>query len=400
MKIAYVCQSYPPMVSGAALVIQRLVEGIAARGHAVMVLTASDRGEAYIQNDHRIKIVRMTSFRNPLRVDQNFVFWPYDEVCQLLERFKPDILHTHDPLNFGLSAVRAAQRIDVCSVFTIHQLPWFLTNTLPLPQRMEPFVEKSIWSYSKWFLNQCTALVTPSQMIAEIVQAQTGFLPQTISNGVDLNLFTPYTGSTAEPEELCKKYGLCPDRPVMLYVGRIDPDKKVDRVIRAAAKVIHAVDAQLFVVGDGTHRKALIELSQSLGIRQNCFFPGFISKHGDLPGIYRLASVFLTASEVEIQSSVVLEAAASGLPVVAMDASSMPEFIHDGETGFLVPPGDLETMAERLIALVEDPPRARRMGKAARGMVTSHSNQRFVAAHEELYKVLIQVPVGEPQFAF
>ena len=136
----------------------------------------------------------------------------------------------------------------------------------------------------------------------------------------------------------------------------------MDLVIHAAAKVMQEVDAQLFIVGDGKQREELIQLSQSLGIYQNCRFPGFISKHGDLPGIYRLARVFVTASEIEILSSVVMEAAASGLPVVTVQASSMPEFVIDGDSGYLVPPEDIDLMAERLILLVKDHEKIKKNG--------------------------------------
>jgi len=392
MNIAYVCQSYPPMVSGAALVIQRLAEGIADRGHSVMVLTASDQRFGYTEDFTGLKIFRLKSFRNPLRVDQSFVVWSHDEIYQELIQFQPDILHTHDPLNIGVAALRAAQKVNTPTVFTIHQLPWFISTYLPIKQRVKHFLENNIWRYSTWFIQQCEGLVTPSKMIAEIVETNTGFMPQVISNGVDLDLFSPNSDHPTEAQELCEKYGLCPDHPVILHVGRIDPDKKVDLVVQAAAEVMREVEAQLFIVGDGKQRQELIQLSQSLGIHQNCFFPGFISKHADLPGIYRLASVFVTASEIEVQSSVVLEAAASGLPVVTVQASSMPELVIDGKSGFLIPPGDIDALAERLVSLVKDPTKAKVMGRSARDNVEVHSNERFVREHEQLYRSVLRTP--------
>ena len=76
----------------------------------------------------------------------------------------------------------------------------------------------------------------------------------------------------------------------------------------------------------------------------------------------------------------------------------MPEFIADGRTGFLVPPGDLQAMAERTIALLDDPLRAKQMGQAAFKMAASHSNRRFVAEHEAFYASLVRTPVEVPQF--
>ncbi len=390
MKIAYICQSYPPMMSGAALVIQRLAEGMAALGHSVMVLTASDQGCAYTKERNGLKTVLIKSFPNPLRVDQSFVLWSQDEIYRELQQFQPDILHTHDPLNLGVAAIRAAQKLNIPSVLTIHQLPWFISTYLPITPIIKQIIERNIWRFSEWFMQQCNGLVTPSRMIADIIEKNTGFGPQVISNGVDLDLFSPYSDYPNEPQELCEKYDLCPDHPVILYVGRIDPDKKVDLVIRAAATVMQKMDIQLFIVGDGKQREELIELSQSMKIHQNCSFPGFISKHDDLPGIYRLASVFVTASEIEIQSSVVMEAAASGLPVVTVQASSMPEFVIDGESGYLVYPEDIDSLAGRMISLLKSPREGERMGEAGRKIAETHSNERFLQEHERFYESILQ----------
>ena len=392
MRIAIACQSYPPMVSGAALVIQRLAEGLADRGHSILILSSSDQGHRYTEYSCGVEIVRLESFRNPLRVNQNFVLWSYDQIFDELKRYQPDILHTHDPLNLGVAAIRAAQQFNIAPILTIHQLPWFITTYLPITAPVKNFLEKRIWQYSQWFMQQCDGLITPSQKIATIVQSHTGFLPKVISNGVDLDLFSSKTDNPNESKELCKKYDLCPDLPVILYVGRVDTDKKVDLVIHAADKVMQKVNAHLFIVGDGKQRQELIQLSKTLGIDQYCRFPGFISKHDDLPGIYRMARVFVTASEIEIQSSVVLEAAASGLPVITVRASSMPEFVIDGNSGYLVSPGDFDQMAERIIPLIKDHRKSRKMGQSGRIIVEAHSNERFLEEHEQLYEAVLHIP--------
>src|SRR5262245_4819738 len=78
MRIAFICQSYPPMVSGAALVVWRLAEGMAARHHDVLVLAASDRGRPYAQEseDGWLRVARLSAWPNPLRVGQHFLLWP------------------------------------------------------------------------------------------------------------------------------------------------------------------------------------------------------------------------------------------------------------------------------------------------------------------------------------
>jgi glycosyltransferase involved in cell wall biosynthesis len=377
------------MVSGASLVIQRLAEGTAALGHSVEVITASDRRSAYVQSQDGLEIIRIHSYPNPLRVGQNFVLWSHEDIYQALKQFQPDIMHLHDPLNLGVSAVRAARRLNIRSVLTVHQLPWFIATYAPVTPGVARFIEDSAWRYSSWLLKQFDAAIAPSKMIADIIRRHTPFNPHVISNGVDLDGFTPKPGHPDEPFELCQKYGLRSDRPILLYVGRIDADKKVDLVVQAAAQVIKHTDAQLLVVGDGRQREEIMGISTSLGIEAYCCFPGYVSKSEDLPGLYRLSTVFVTASEVEIQSSVVLEAAASGLPVVTVEASSMPELVIAGESGYLVPPGDVEALAERVRVLLKDPHLVKTMGQAGRARVEVHSNERFIQSHERLYESIM-----------
>ena len=133
----------------------------------------------------------------------------------------------------------------------------------------------------------------------------------------------------------------------------------------------------------------MIRLSEELGVRHLCRFPGFVAEAGDLPGLYRLASVFITACEVETQGLTTLEAAASGLPVVAARAGATPEMMEDGVTGYLVAPGNSDAMADRLVWLLQNPAQAKAMGQKGRGWVEKHSLDSSIRAHERLYRSLV-----------
>ncbi len=385
MRIALLTQTYPPMVSGAALVVQRLALGLTARGHAVLVVAASERGPAYMERSGRLMQARLPAIPNPLRARQRFSLWPRGPVRRALRDFRPEVLHLHDPTTLGLLGLRAGRRLRLPVVLTLHQLPWFVLAYLPkLPPLVEP-TEAWLWRYYRWWITQCQATVAPSATIAGIVSAETGYRPLNITNGVDGQRFNPSPATPGERDVLLAKYGLRPDLPIILYAGRIDADKQVPLVVQAAARALRNTPGQLLVVGDGKERPAVQKLCASLGIEAVCCFPGFVSLTGDLPGLYRLATVFVTASEVEIQSSVVLEAAATGLPVVAVRASSMAEFVEDNVTGCLVPPGDVAAMAACIAMLLRDPARAQAMGQAALRLAARHSSEVSVAAHEALY---------------
>src|SRR5579859_294006 len=391
MRVAHVCQSYPPMVSGAAFMVQRLAQGLAGRGHAVLVLAASDRGRAWREVVEGVAVLRLDAMANPFRNRQRFVLWPGPALLAALRQFEPDVVHLHDPLAMGLPGLTAARRLQRPVLLTLHSLPNAITAYAPPVPGLKRLVEAAMWMYGRRFAARCRALVAPSVSAVTAAQRHVGCCPRLIAEGVDLEAFTPEPVFAGEAEVVRRKYGLAPGLPVILHVGRLDVEKRVEVVLHAAAGALRRAPAQLLIVGDGTQRGALTQLSSQLGIGEQTHFAGFVSPMDDLPSLYRLASVFVMASQMETEGLVAVEAAACGLPVVAIQATSMPEIVKHSVTGYLVPPGDVVTMTERLVDLLADPAKARTMGQAGRvKMAQTHDFTQTLAAYEQLYRELQQ----------
>lgn len=394
MRIAYLTQSYPPMVSGAAVSASQIAESMAKRGHQVLVIAASDRENAYHIYKRNLTVLRLRSFHNPLRVGQRMLVYPHLKVMKALNRFKPDVIHAHDPLQMGPIALKYGRQAGIPVTLTIHQLPWFVASYLP--DALKPLIEKTIWMYARISLRRYTALITPTQTIVSIIEEYTGFKLNAISNGLDTEIFHPSldlctsTCSIPDPETATRiRLGLPLNVPIILHVGRLDADKSVDKIIRAAAPAIRESEAHLLIVGDGCHKMSLIQLCRKLGIEKQVHFSGFIHRN-DLPDIYRMANVFVTASEIETQGIVLLEAAASGLPIVAVDATCISEIVHDRFNGFLVKTGDIHAFGEAIITLLNHPEDASQMGLNGRIIVGEHELQNTWMLHENLYREMAQ----------
>ena len=384
MRIAYLTQSYPPMVSGAAIVAKQLAESMVARGHQVLVIAASESGPAYLQQNGSLSILRLRSINNPLRVGQRFMLPSRRAVLQALRQFQPDLIHTHEPFQLGLTGTEYARNAHVPVVFSIHQLPWFVASYLPI--RLRERTESLLWNYAGWLLKRFSTLIAPTRTIADIVAARTGLRPRTISCGLDLNAFSASPLPPDRERILRHKLGLPANVPVILHVGRLDTDKRVDQVIRAGAKTMSATEAHLLIVGDGREKQRLIQLARELGIAGRVHFPGYITIEQGLPEVYRLARLFVTASEIETQGIVLLEAAASGLPIAAVRATCIPEIVHEGVNGFLAAPGDLDTLSRAMTDLIRDECLAQRMGNASRALAKTHNQRNTLHLHEELYR--------------
>jgi glycosyltransferase involved in cell wall biosynthesis len=372
------------MVSGAALFAQRLSEGLSNRGHHVLVLTASDQPEPYRTAKGSLAVERFRSMHQPLRVGQRFAGWPHRAIMRSLERFSPDIIHLHDPFQFALSALRYAAKKSLPVIFTTHQLPWFLSAYLPDIIGMKQAVERIMWSYSKWLLKQCTVVITPTRTVASLVKANTGINPTTISHGVDLDIYNNASIDSSSQKELFRRLGIPPKSPIILYVGRLDLDKQVNHVIEGAAHALIQKKAHLLIVGDGTQKNRLMEMCREVGIEQRSHFTGFIYEQSLLSAIYANASVFITASEIETQGLTLLEAAASGLPIVAYRATCIPEIVHQDVNGKLVQSGDKAALSDAILEILAHPERARTMGMAGREIAGQHSFRNTIIRHERL----------------
>ena len=390
MKIAVLASSYPPMVSGAALFAEKLAVEMAKRSHEVLVLATSDRSYPYRVTGPRLIVERFRSYRIPLPIFQRMVVWPHRLIMTRLDEFAPDVIHIHDPFQFGLSGLLYGRRQRVPVVFTIHQLPWFVSAYLPNSLYLHKTLEDVLWRYACWFLGQCALVAVPTQTIAEVVHAHTCILPEVISYGVDLDTFQPFALDPGEEDIVRARLGVPNGFPIILYIGRLDLDKHVERVVRAAAQAMKQVQAQLVVVGDGTQRKKLIQLCRTLNIFERSHFPGFISNKDGLPAIYRASSLFVTASEIETQGIVLLEATACGLPIVAVRATCVHEIVHTGDNGLLAAPGDINELASNITWLLQHPDQARIMGQAGRKIVESHPLGAALNAYEVLYEKVAQ----------
>lgn len=390
MKIAIICQSYPPMVSGAAIFTERLAKYFAAGSHEVLVLAASDRPRPYQVRKGSLLVKRVTSYPNPLRVEQRFALWPHWQVVRSLSDFAPDLIHLHDPLQMAVSSLSYARRKNVPVLMTVHALPWLVTASLPLGKGFSKLADFVLWHYARWLLKRCTASVMATKTMAEVLCAHTGISPQVISCGVDLDTFQPGPLHPAIETAQRARLGIPAQAPVILYVGRVDKDKQVEKIIQAAVLAMRKSAAHLLVVGDGTERQRLEGLCENLRIAERCHFTGFVSVAHGLVSLYQLADVFVTAGEIETQGMVLLEAAACGLPIVAVRATCLHELVHEECNGYLLPIGDIPGMAQRLCELIHDPSRAHEMGLVGRQIVESHAAEDTFAAYEALYRATIQ----------
>lgn len=381
LKILLATEDYWPYFDGGALFERRLAHGISGLGNDVVVITPGAKFKNFVEQDHPTKIIRLRSIPLIFNLRYRVSFWPFGQLKKLLNEFKPDVIHIHNPYLIGLGAIKYGKKRGIPLVATNHFMPENAFLNIPLGKLFYRPLTKLGWKYLVWFHNKVDFVTSPTPTAVDLLVKHGLKSPsRAISNGIDTEKFRPGQNATA----LKKKYKL-PDKPIILYLGRVDGEKRLDILINGFKKMLEKSDAHLLIVGGGVKLDELKKLTQELGIAENVTFAGFIPEE-EKPLIYNLANIFAITSPAELQSIVTLEAMATSLPVVSVDVAALKELVHNGENGYLVKFDDTDALAERLGQLVSNPEIAIRFGKESRRLVEDlHSTGRTFNLYNQVY---------------
>jgi glycosyltransferase involved in cell wall biosynthesis len=200
-----------------------------------------------------------------------------------------------------------------------------------------------------------------------------------ISNGVDTTRFAPYPDVAAVRNAL----GTGATDPVVGIVAALRPEKNHDLFLAMARQVVNQLPTVRFlIIGDGPCREAIQQRSRELGITDQVRMLG---SRDDVPRLLAAMDVFALTSHIEANPVSILEAMSVGRPVVATNVGSIHEAVAEGQTGFLVPPGDADQFAERVLKLLHEPLVCESMGAAARkAVLDGWSIEAMVHGYERL----------------
>ena len=415
MRIAITSDIYYPMTNGVAVFAHNLALGLAKNGHKVMVICPSFTGKKHRVTKDGVTTVYLKSLRFPFYPDQInkvpenkelfgkklprliykhgiwYAPYPYPEVKKVLKKFKPDVIHNQTAETIAIAVTSYAHKYNVPLVATGHAYPDNITGQFKVLKPIKKPVDAVLRSYMASFLKHSEYATMPTEMaINDLVPKNRKNFQVTVealSNGVDLSAFAPGVARDA----LYKKYKIPKDRPIVLYVGRVDPEKSISNVVNAFAKVLKDVpDALMVVVGDGTDKQHLMELAHELEISDSVLFLGKVMPP-ELMEVYKVGTLFATASETETQGIVLIEAAATGLPIVAVDAGAVKEVCQNNVNGALCKPGDINAIARGMKKILTDKKVQKEYSKNSLEIVKKHDLRNTLKRFEEIYAEAIRI---------
>lgn len=377
MRIAHFSDCYTPRINGVTTSIQVLKRALEREGHEVHLFVPRYLRE----NPSEEHIHRIASMYMPLQPEDRMgIPWPPAQMRQLYGQ-KFDIVHVHTPFNMGWMGYSKALVGRVPMVFTHHTLWEEYAHYLKgVPLRLGRWVGQQLCDF---YFRRARAVVMPSHEVARAIQGRLRCPYEVIPTGIDCAALRG-----GDPEVARREIGLSAEDNLFLYVGRMGKEKSIDFLIRAFADYRkEGGQAHFALVGGGPEQENLKRLTSELGLTQVCHFLGYRQRER-LKDYLAATRVFLFASQTETQGLVLIEAAAAGVPVVAVRASGVNEAVEPDGSGLLTSPGQMEEFVAAIRRLDEDAPLHQRLSQGASAWADGFSDREMGCKMTNLYRSL------------
>lgn len=381
MKIGIFTNNYLPITGGLTTSIVGFKHGLETRGHKVYVFAPRYPG----YTDSNPDVYRYPSLNLQYKTAYPLAVPFSPRLSKLVAGLKLDIIHSQHPYLMGGLAKRLAKKLKLPLVFTNHTRYEEYAHYIPLLP--ETFLKWAARTTSTRYANACNAVIAPTEMIKAILIKNGVKAPiEVISSGIDTARFR-VAGKPAVRAAIRKKYQIHPQAALLLCVDRIAPEKNIEFLIEAFQKIAAARKETCFMlVGDGPSLAGLKNLAQKLGVGGRMIFTGVIDQK-NIPDYYASADIFMHSSLTETQGLVTVEAMASALPVVAVEASGVSDLVQNGNSGILTSYSQPEFVAA-LLSLLDDKARRLELGRNAEKEAQKYS---IGASTEKLLRIYNRV---------
>ena len=355
---------YWPYIGGMEVAAMTLLAALRERGHVACVVTSHDALSLPDEDEHdgvaihRLPLRAALGSRDPMALLES-----QRRATAVRRAFAPDVVHINLPDPGAAVNLRAATAHPAPLVVTVHA-------AIPIGEGGRDTLFGTLLRAADWVTAPSDAVLRPLRAGLPGLEGRSSVIP----NGLSA------VAASAEP----------PVEPRVLCIGRLIAEKGIDLAVAAFGSLATRFpQSRLVVAGDGPERERLERQARDLGIANRVDFLGWVPPER-MSAVVGGASVVLVPSRCqEAFGLVALEAALQGRPAVVARVGGLPEVVLDGETGFVVEPDDVAALARAVVALLDDPHLAARMGDAARThAATRHGVARYADDYEQLYEHL------------
>lgn len=386
MRVLFCTDTYPPQVNGVSVVTALSVSGLDRRGWECAVVAPrypeqerQQWGDWALDGLERSELISVPSVPMPRYPELRLALPRLSAMSRLIARFRPDLVHSETEFGIGRMGQRAGVKGGIPLVSSYHT---------DFSRYSEAYgfgwLRRPVSSYLGRFHRRSRRVFTPSHASREDLLRLGLTNVEVWGRGVDAELFHPGRRSQAMRAAL----GMG-SRFTFLYVGRLAPEKRAEQVVdafRRASEVLPRGVIHLVMAGVGP-RGAELRLAAPAGVS----FVGFLDRRTRLPDLYANCDAFAFASVTETLGLVVLEAMASGLPVIATPVGGVREYLRDGENGLAFPEGDVSAMARAMVRLASEWGLAQRLARGARRTAEALSWERELDRLDQSYREVCEL---------
>jgi glycosyltransferase involved in cell wall biosynthesis len=362
MRIGMMSDTYKPHMSGITNYIELNKRVLEEAGHDVFIFTIGDSDD----QDSERHVVHSPGL--PLTDTGFFLSFQYNRKAKTLLQTM-DIVHVHHPFLSGRLALRYCTPLNIPVVFTNHTR-YDLYAQAYMPGLPESVTETLMEAYMPSFCSAVSLVISPSPGMATVLRKFKVDAPiVVVPNGVEIERFQK---ATPLPRA---DFGYQPEDILLIYTGRLAPEKNLAFLLKAFNGAAQAVDnVHLLIVGDGPEQEDLAEQASVSPVRERIHFIGQIP-YDQLPGYLAMCNLFVTASVSEVHPLSVIEAMGAGLPVLGIHSVGVSDTVVDGVSGLLAA-DDLAVFTAKMTRLCLDAGLRQNMGQAARKESERYDIQR------------------------
>ncbi len=390
MNIGIFTNIYVPGVSGVITSIENYRKELEKQGHKVFIFAAKYPG----YQDKEPNIFRFKSIDLRYKISYPLPVISSPRLSRTIKKLELDIIHSQHFFICGQIAWYYAKKFNIPLIFTHHTRYDLSTDYVPiLPKEISKSLAQILCAF---YADSCDAVIAPTEDVKNLLLKYKVKTPiVVIPSGIDLKKF-----SEKNSKIIREKYNIEEDKILLLTVSRLGPEKNISFLLKSFKKISSKYPNIYFiVVGDGPSKKILENQSAKLGLKERIIFTGEISRQ-KMPLYYAAADIFLFSSLSDVQPTVITEAMASGLPVVAVKANGAKDIIINKENGILTL-YNIDDFSQTVVKLINNPNLRKKISGKAKKTVNNYaiekSTKKLIALYEKTKNRKQRRNKNEPQ---
>ncbi len=385
MKIAVMTDTYHPQKNGVVVFLQDLLTELPKYAEVFVVAPGENKTKTTSEQFNGTRTYWGPAYPFPLYEGYKISKIRRRKITEIIKKEKPDIVHLHAPVLLGMKGLVVAKKMGIPVVATHHtHLPDYIPHLSKglLKGRMAVLAKLPAQKIMKMLYSKADVVTAPTEALKTELERYGIKNAECVPNGIS---FAKFGNIRKDVREV---YHIPKSAPVILFIGRISFEKKIDVVLSAFKHVLKKnPNAYLVIGGTGPYLEDHKRIAGALELK-NVVFTGFVPDDL-LPSLYSTADIFVSASDTETFGLTFVEAMHFGLPVVGVNKFGAADVVTK-ETGFLVEPGDSRKIAGRINLLLKNRKLRKKLGDAGRVEAEKYKIEEVTKTFMELYNRLIK----------